>query len=90
MDNTANGDQTAKEELDKKVKQKKKSDGTNYKDVDEWLEDQYQGGDAQQDGKTWNGEDSGKGSDSYMWIWLLGIGLCLAAEYAVWKKRKEN
>ena len=90
IDNTANGDQTAKEDLDKKVKQKKKSDGTNYKDVDEWLEDQYQGGDAQQDGKTWNGEDSGKGSDSYMWIWLLGIGLCLAAEYAVWKKRKEN
>ena len=90
IDKTANGDETAKEDLDKKVKQKKKSDGTNYKDVDEWLEDQYQGGDAQQDGKTWNGEDSGKGSDNYMWIWLLGIGLCLAAEYAVWKKRKEK
>ena len=79
-----------KKALEDKVKAKKKADGSNYKDVDEWLEDEYQGGDAQQDGKTWNGEDSGKGSDNYMWIWLLGIGLCLAAEYAVWKKRKEN
>ncbi|MBR4764803.1 MAG: hypothetical protein IK087_11440, partial [Lachnospiraceae bacterium] len=88
--NTANGDESAKEDLERKVRNKKKSDSENYKDVNDWLEDQYQGGDAQQDGKAWNGEDSGKGSDSYMWIWLLGIGLCLAAEYAVWKKRKEN
>ena len=87
---TAGNDENAKKDLEDKVKQKKNSKGENYKNVDEWLEDQYQGGDAQQDGKTWNGEDSGKGSDNYMWIWLLGIGLCLAAEYAVWKKRKEN
>ena len=90
IDDTAGSDQTAKDDLEKKVKGKKNSKGENYKDVDEWLDDQYQGGDAQQDGKTWDGENSDKGSDNYMWIWLLGIGLCLAAEYAVWKKRKEK
>ena len=89
IDDTAKktGDEAkAKSELEKKVRAKKGP----TTDVDDWLNEEYQGGDAQQDGKTWNGEDSGKGSDNYMWIWLLGIGLCLAAEYAVWKKRKEN
>ena len=89
IDETAkkSGDENkARSELDKKVKEKKGKDSN----VDDWLKDEYKGGDAQQDGKTWNGEDSGKGSDNYMWIWLLGIGLCLAAEYAVWKKRKEK
>ena len=89
IDDTAekSGDKAkAKSELEKKVKEKKGKDT----DVDDWLTDEYKSGDAQQDGKTWDGEDSGKGSDNYMWIWLLGIGLCLAAEYAVWKKRKEN
>ena len=89
IDDTAekSGDKAkAKSELEKKVKEKKGKDT----DVDDWLTDEYKSGDAQQDGKTWDGEDSGKGSDNYMWIWLLGIGLCLAAEYAVWKKRKEK
>lgn len=56
-------------------------------DPDASLNQEKQGGDAQQNADAWSQEDN---KMAIWWIYLLGAGVCAGAWFIIWKRRKDD